>query len=104
MPYINNAFERALALPTMYNLDKNQLAPGNMQVVAVDDIVNLSKGLYVNPNKNHDKHLFNEFQKANSDKSFRTRIGKSLPIRLPIQIHLQHARDKEVGHHIEEQR
>jgi len=104
MPYISNAYERALTLPTMYHLDKNQLAPGNMQVVAVDDIVNLSGGLYVDPNENPDRHLFDEYQKARSDMVFRVRIGKSIPIKLPPQVHLQHARDKETKHHIEDQR
>lgn len=42
-------------------------------------------------------------QKAHSDRQFRKRLGRQA-IPLPVQIHLQHIRDNELGRHTEEQR
>ena len=102
--YIPSAFLKAISLPTIQHSDKNRLAPGNMQIVAMEDIINLSGGVYVNPDDCRDNHLFKKGQRAYSDIHFRQRIGKSVAIKLPLQLHLNHARDKEAKKHIEVQR
>lgn len=106
LPFIDKAFERALSIPMLIiekDKIKNGAAPGCMQVVAIKDMIEKCNGIYCDlPDK--DQHLFNQGQKAWSDMHFRGRIGQSTKIRLPLYIHLQHTRDKEVGKHIEEQR
>ena len=104
MPYIDNVFARALGIPTIEHIDKSRLAPGNMQVVALQDIIDLNNGLYVDPKHCRDKHMFKKGQKALSDMTFRSLIGRSRAIRLPLQIHLNHVRDKELNTHTEVQR
>lgn len=106
LPFIDKAFERALSIPMLViekDKIKNGAAPGCMQIVAIEDMIEKCDGIYCDlPNK--DQHLFDQGQKAWSDMHFRGRIGQSTKIRLPLYIHLQHNRDKEVGRHIEEQR
>lgn len=61
---------------------------------------------YVTPQENRD-YSWSKFQKANSDKQFRSRIGKKekLPKRFTTnQIHLNHNRDNMFKKHLEEQR
>jgi hypothetical protein len=103
MPYIHNAYVRSCELPVIEHTDKNRLAPGNMQIVAMRD-VNENGGIYVDPKKCLDKNLFKKGQRARSDIQFRGRIGSSTAIRLPMQIHLNHLRDKEARKHLEIQR
>ena len=107
LPYIKNAFERALALPQMV-IPRDQLkdggAAGCMQVVSIRDLIGIGKGIYIPRKNNKDRHLFKAGQLARSDIFFRIRMGGSKRIRLPLQIHLQHTRDKELGYHTEEQR
>lgn len=102
--YVPSAFLNAISLPTIQHTDKNRLAPGNMQIVSIKDIINLSNGVYVDPDRCRDNHLFEKGQRAYSDIYFRQQIGKSIPIKLPLQIHLNHARDKEAKKHLEVQR
>lgn len=106
LPYIKNAYDRAVSLP-MFNIpkekQKNGAAAGCMQIVSIEDMIEKCDGIYCDdPNK--DNHLFNQGQKAWSDMHFRGRIGESTKMRLPIYVHLQHTRDKDVGWHVEEQR
>lgn len=106
LPIIYDSYNRAISIPELVipkEDRKNGAAPGCMQIVAVRDMVNKCNGIYCElPDK--DQHLFNKGQKAWSDMHFRGRIGESYRIRLPIYVHLQHKRDKDVGYHIEEQR
>lgn len=104
MPYIANAYAKCYNFPYINHKDKKSGAPGNMQIVSISDIVNLAEGLYVDPAMCKDRHLFTYGQKARSDLAFRRRIGKSSAIQLPLQIHLNHIRDKEAGEHLEIQR
>ncbi|MFW6247187.1 MAG: glycosyltransferase [bacterium] len=100
---INNAFELSNSIPINENIKSRKVAAGCMQVVKRQDIIERNNGLYVS----HaiDKHLFKKGQLARSDLLFRREIKlKNRFLNLPLQIHLQHNRDKEVGYHLEEQR
>lgn len=92
--YVHNAWERASLLPI---LSKGDRRIGGWGIVKRNQI---SDGLYVDPRKCRDGHLFNDGQKTRSERAFRRRLGTTI-IELPPYIHLNHARDKEVGHHIE---
>ena len=64
-------------------------------------------GLYVDPKRNRDKAMFDKGCNPKSDVQFRKRIGEK--VKLPSwfshnEIHLNHNRDPEAGHHITEQR
>lgn len=104
------AFDQVAALPMM-DKQSRVVAGGAMQVVSLDAIDNHRKrwnGLYVPYEKAYDRHLFDECQLARSDIAFRQsfRSGVKVIWDLPLQIHMQHRRDKEHGNktHIEEQR
>jgi hypothetical protein len=54
--------------------------------------------------KRYDKHLFDRGMGSRSDRRFRKRMGGTLRCNWPLYVHLNHIRDKELGHHTEEQR
>lgn len=101
--YIRNAFIRANYLPRVVKNNK-PIAGGGMQVCRLKTIFKLSKGVYVPAKKSKDRDLFVKGQKARSDIQFRRRMGGSIMVTLPPQIHLNHERDKEAGYHLEKQR
>lgn len=101
-PWIPAAYLRAQKIPTIRKGNK-PVAAGCMQVVRMDAIMDAG-GLYVEPERCGDRHLFKKGQRARSDKQFRSRMGGSYHIALPKQIHLGHHRDKEEGYHLEVQR
>lgn len=103
-PYIPDAFARADQNIPKIKKGNKPVAAGCMQVCRISDIIKKTNGLYVNPEKTKDSHLFDHGQKAKSDKQFRRAMGGSTSIGLPKQIHLNHARDKEAGYHLEVQR
>jgi len=94
---VNYAYERAMSLPRIQKQNKN-VAAGCMQVVKPE----WCGGVYVK--RSNDRHLFEDGQKARSDVRFRNRIGGQHRIHLPVQAHMNHTRDKEVGYHLECQR
>lgn len=100
---IRDAYLRAQKIKKTGKRNKN-VAAGCMQVCRVSDIVEKNNGLYVDPEKTRDSHLFKCGQGAKSDKQFRRAMGGSTRIYLPTQIHMNHFRDKEEGYHLEEQR
>jgi len=103
MPYpqvIPDAFNQANKLPSV---KRSNIGAGFCQIASVRAIRDKLGGLYVKPEKCKDWSWDQRFQKAKSDQQFRRAMGKAkLP--LPRQIHLQHIRDNEVGHHVEIQR
>lgn len=95
---VEDAHQKAFKIPKIRKMNK-RCAAGCMQVTKREFI---KDGKYsLNPN---DLHLFNQGQKAKSDKQFRRRQGGSYYIDLPVQVHLNHLRDKELKRHIEDQR
>ena len=102
-PILPNAWARAMKLPYM-DKPTRAVAAGNMQVCKLDAVYEKTGGVYVPAEKTRDGHLFNQGQRARSDIQFRGRMGGTTSIDLPAQVHLQHRRDKEEGHHLEEQR
>lgn len=99
--YKENAYESAINIPKINKKNKN-VAAGCMQVCALPSIMSRTGGAYVEKTK--DCHLFNTGQGARSDIQFRRKMGGGRHIVLPPQIHLNHARDKEAGKHLETQR
>lgn len=97
---IPDCFNKAAVLPMIHKRDR-RIAAGCMQIVSMHTLNKM--GMYYTKRK-HDKHLFTKGQRAKSDIVFRRRIGGSKCIPAPYQIHLNHARDKEAGHHLEVQR
>jgi hypothetical protein len=95
---IENVWEKSNNISFIKKINKT-VAAGCMQVVKRSNILD---NKYVN--RTHDYHLFKRGQKAFSDKQFRRKMGGTTIIDLPLQIHLNHKRDKEVGYHIEDQR
>lgn len=107
IPFIENAFNRSFSLPQLYipKLDRRDGgAAGCMQVVARKDLLDIGKGYYVRKSRKFDHDLFVQGQLARSDIEFRNRMHGSTKIRLPVYVHLQHMRDKELGYHTEVQR
>ena len=102
-PYIPHTYLRASAIPRTSKGNK-PVAAGCQQVCSMAAIKEKTGGLYVPEGKCRDSHLFNKGQKAKSDKQFRTAMGGSTHYPLPMQIHMNHLRDKEEGHHLEGQR
>ena len=94
--YVVDAFAKANKITTIRKHNR-KVAAGCMQVCRVSDIVTKAKSRYVNPRKCKDHHLFQKGQKAKSDIQFRRSMGNGTIINLPIQIHLNHYRDKELG-------
>ncbi len=101
--YIQGAYALAAKLP-IAERRFSLAASGGMQVCRVGAIIAKTGGVYVNPRRPRDKHLFEHGQRAFSDLHFRKNMGGSVAISLPRALHLEHNRDKEQGHHIEEQR
>lgn len=95
---ITNCFQKAGQI-NIINKTNKKIAGGAMQVVKRSAIPDL---IYVPYSK--DRDLFKQGQRAKSDIQFRKRMGGTTIIDLPLQIHLNHYRDKEAGHHLEEQR
>jgi len=100
--YIPDAYGRAIRIPMIHKENKI-CAAGCMQVVRLDAIMKKG-GMYVHPGQCLDYHLFRRGQRARSDKQFREMMGGGTRLFLPVQIHLNHERDKELGHHSEAQR
>lgn len=93
------AFEQVSAC-RMMNKVTRPIAGGAMQVASLKRIDTRKKwpGVYIPYGKILDRHLFDECQLARSDISFRQSLGGTKVIwDLPMQIHLQHFRDKEHG-------
>jgi len=96
---INYSYERACKIPRIEKANKN-VAAGCMQVVRTER----TGGYYVEKRKCRDSHLFDKGQRARSDIGFRKRMGGSVALDLPVQVHLNHRRDKEEGAHLNVQR
>jgi hypothetical protein len=97
------AFETANYLPKIQKRNK-PVAGGSMQVCGMAAIAKYANGVYVPAKKSRDQNMLTQGQRAKSDIQFRKQMGGSRALMLPFQIHLNHARDKEVGKHLEEQR
>lgn len=97
--HVNDAYNKGNDIPMIKKSNK-PVAAGCMQVVRKD----WTGGYYVTAEECRDKHLFKRGQRAKSDVQFRKRIGGSHRIKCGLQIHLNHARDKNLGYHSEEQR
>lgn len=101
---IPDAFSRARKLTPIKKRVRN-ISGGNLQIVRLSWIFELAGGVYVDPAYNRDKDLFEEYQCARSDASFRRRFGdEGYLVDLPYFIHLDHERDKTLGKHLETQR
>lgn len=99
---IDSSFDKASNLEFIEKHNR-KVAAGCMQLVKRTVINKNGDGLYVD--RSNDHHLFKNGQKAYSDKLFRNRLGiRTTFLDLPLQIHLNHLRDKEVGYHLEYQR
>ena len=99
---IADPFERCQILPKK---QMSNVGAGFFQLVNINECNH--GGYYVDPLKCADRRWTEKGQKARSDAQFRRRIGKKY--KLPDwfsthQIHLNHARDKEAGEHLEIQR
>lgn len=82
---------------------KANIGAGYCQIVNVEQLRRNHGGRYQDPNERIDWSWEKRHQKAKSDQPFRRRLGREA-IPLPVQIHLQHVRDSDVGHHTELQR
>jgi len=102
-PVMPHAWAKATGLPMMVKRVRD-IAAGCMQVCKLSAIIEKTGGVYVAADKTKDGHLFNKGQRAKSDIQFRAAMGGTTSIDLPTQVHLQHRRDKEEGHHIDDQR
>ena len=102
-PFLSNAYERVHALP--HTGKRNApIAAGCCQIIRPDVIWAKNDGLYCTPAQCRDSDMFKK-QAARSDLWFRRRMGGTTTIwDIPLQIHMDHDRDKEFGYHIEEQR
>lgn len=96
---VDDAFQRTVDLPG--KLMPN-IGAGYCHLVNVPLLKNSSEPYYCPPGKKID-NSWDRFAKAKSDQHFRRRVGK-LRIPLPVQYHLQHVRDNELGKHVEIQR
>lgn len=91
--YHAHAYEKAIGCRMHYKVERG-VAGGCMQVVNRRLMDSLG-WLYVDPAKCRDRHLFRRGQMARSDLQFRSRAGSTINVDLPLQIHLDHKRDKE---------
>ena len=96
---VPSSYDKASKLP--YTKKPNKGA-GFCQIANVEALRTQHGGVYVNPRNNPD-YSWAKYSRCRSDVQFRRRLGKCR-LDLPYFIHLQHSRDNEVGHHIEEQR
>ena len=101
--YVNQAFERVQSIP-MIDFPTRHIAGGCCQIVNRKTVEERTGGLYVNPKRCRDFHLFNYIQCARSDMQFRDKLARTKFLELPTMIHLNHTRDKVLGYHTEEQR
>jgi len=101
--YIDDAFRKASKIETT-GYKGRRIASGSMQLVHYDGVMTMNNGLYVNPDRCKDKHLFKRGQKAKSDVQFRHAMGGTRKMSFGMQIHLNHYRDKHLGYHSEDQR
>jgi len=101
--YIEDAFQKASNIETT-GYTGRRIASGSMQLAHYDGIMAMNNGLYVNPKRCKDKHLFKRGQKARSDVQFRHAMGGTRKMKFGKQIHLNHYRDKHLGYHSEDQR
>jgi hypothetical protein len=100
---IESAWRRADEIPKIQKR-RRSVAGGGMQVVSVKAAMNAG-GVYVPEGMSKDRSLLTDGQRARSDIQFRRRMGGSIMLAdIPPQIHLNHARDKEAGRHLETQR
>lgn len=100
--YHADAFVRAMPLATRWQR-KMRHAAGGMQIVRYATICNHMGGLYVEPDRNRDRDLFADGQRARSDLHIR-HVLPQCRLDLPVCIHLNHLRDRDAGRHIEDQR
>lgn len=101
--WIDDAYKVAMTIPTRNKFGKC-IAAGCMQVASLAAVRLRAGGIYVDPIKCLDSHLFRNGQYAKSDKQFRQSMGGCRQIFLPEQVHMDHQRDKESGKHLEYQR
>jgi len=80
----------------------SNVGAGFCQLVNVKLLKESDHPYYCVPGKKVD-YAYSKFHKTKSDQHFRRRLGRE-KIPLPLQYHVQHIRDNEVGHHIELQR
>jgi hypothetical protein len=81
---------------------KSNIGAGFCQLVNVSLLKNSAKPYYCEPGKKID-YPYSKFHKTKSDQRFRRRLGRE-KIPLPLQYHMQHIRDNELGEHVEIQR
>jgi hypothetical protein len=98
--FIKESFDKANKLQSIL---KPNLGAGYCQIVNLKMLQQKYNGVYVDPENCNDWKWTEKYQKAKSDIQFRQKLGGQA-INLPVQIHLQHNRDKEQNKHIEEQR
>jgi hypothetical protein len=97
--YITDVYAKALEIQRM---PPRRTMIGSHVAFRRDVFNNKCKGIYAE--RKYDWHLFNRGMGSKSDKRFRGRMGGTIRCFWPPFVHLNHTRDKEVGHHTEEQR
>ena len=100
--YVSDAYKKALDIK-MRDDGKVDRVGGHL-IVRRADILKKNDGLYVKPENCRDRDLFRKGMKTRSDIGFRANMGGTKTIKLPLLIHLNHARDKEERCHLEVQR
>lgn len=106
--YIPDAYKRAQKIKTIH-YKYGACSAGNMQVISRETLKKYGDTYArpLEPNRRYlhqDFHLFNQMQCARSDLAFRNKLDGCTKIDLPLQIHLNHIRDKDLGRHTEMQR
>ena len=104
-----NSFEYPCMVDDCYTLIQylegkkmSNIGAGFCQLANVKLLKESDHPYYCIPGKKID-YSYEKFHKTKSDMHFRKRLGRK-KIPLPLQYHIQHIRDNEVGYHIELQR
>lgn len=100
--YVSNVFERAWNIKRIGRRVRKGV--GGHFLINKKALVAVNGGIYVKEKNCRDRHLFKKGMKTRSDPGFRRNIGGVKNYPLPPMVHLNHSRDKEEGHHLEEQR
>ncbi len=99
LPYVEYAHKKAQEI---LRERTRWLTVGSHIAFKRDDFMKKCGGKYAI--YHYDHHLFNLGMATRSDKRFRGRMGGTVTCQWPEYIHLNHVRDKTLGHHTEEQR
>ena len=100
--YFPLAYGAAVRFPILNRKYRKRVAPGCCQIVKKEAVDRLNNGLYIEPDKCCDRHIFR--QKTLSDMQFRSRVGPSVLMHCDIQVHLNHWRKTDAEYSTEMQR